>query len=279
MQKNNGACRVGAVVFSKDRAMQLDAALRSLWLHCPDIGKADVRVLYATSDSTSENQYARLKEAYPDVQFMREQDFKEQLLSAIAPYPFVMFMVDDNMFVGRFLLAQAMHALETHDDALAFSFRLGQNTTYCYSMDRMQRPPDFRPVGHGFVKFHWAFAEYEFGYPLEVSSSLYRTQDLFALMAELPFRNPNTLESHLAHQAHRFAALQGYAVSSATSLAFCIPVNVVQQVYRNRTGAGIGYSVQELSGLFEQGYRIDVNRYAGFTPGACHQEVELCFVK
>ena len=30
---------------------------------------------------------------------------------------------------------------------------------------------------------------------------------------------------------------------------------------------------------FDRGERIDVERYAGFTPNACHQEVELVFKK
>jgi hypothetical protein len=276
---SGNARRVAGIIFSKDRAMQLDAVLRSLWLHCRDIGNADVKVLYTTSDAAHENQYAHLMKMHPQVEFIREYDFKLQLLLNIAYYPFVFFAVDDCMFVKPFLLKDVVSAIDEHQDVLGFSFRLGRNTTYCYSRDRFQQLPVFQELKNGFVKFHWASGEYNFGYPLEVSSSMYRTKDLFTLLAESPFQNPNTLEFQLAHQAWKYAGSHGYAISNAVSLAFCIPVNIVQRVYKNRGGANSRYTIQELFRLFQEGYRIHVEQYSGFVPGACHQEVELRFIK
>lgn len=276
---SRNARQVAGIVFSKDRAMQLDAVLRSLWLHCRDIGNADVKVLYTISDTAHEYQYMRLMEMHPKVEFIREHDFKQQLLSSIAYYPFVFFAVDDCMFVNPFLLKDVVRAVDDHEDVLGFSFRLGRNTTYCYSMDRSQQLPVFQELENGFVKFHWASGEYEFGYPLEVSSSMYRTKDLFSLLAESPFQNPNTLEYQLSSQAWKYAGSHGYAISNAVSLAFCIPVNIVQRVYENRGGANSGYSIQELFRLFQEGHRIHVEQYSGFVPGACHQEMTLSFTK
>lgn len=276
---SRNARRITGIVFSKDRAMQLDAVLRSLWLHCRDIGSADVKVLYTTSDAAHEYQYMRLMEMHPKAEFIREHDFKQQLLSSIADYPFVFFVVDDCIFVKPFFLKDVVSAVDEHQDVLGFSFRLGRNTTYCYSRDRSQQLPVFQELKNGFVKFHWASGEYNFGYPLEVSSSMYRTKDLFTLLAESPFQNPNTLESQLAHQAWKYAGSHGYAICNAVSLAFCNPVNIVQLVYKNRRGTNNGYSIHELFRLFQEGYRIHVEQYSGFVPGSCHQEVELYFTK
>jgi hypothetical protein len=271
--------RIAGIVFSKDRAMQLDAVLHSLRLHCRDIENVDMKVLYITSEAAHEEQYVQLMKMHPSVQFIREHDFKQQLLLNIAYYPFIFFMVDDCMFVKSFLLEEVVSAIDANPDVLGFSFRLGRNTTYCYSMDRPQQLPAFQELGNGFVKFHWASGEYEFGYPLEVSSSMYRTKDLFILLAESPFHNPNTLESQLAQQAWKYADMQGYAISNEVSLAFCIPVNIVQRVYNNRAGTNTGYSIYELYQLFQQGYKINVDQYSDFVPSACHQEVKLYFKK
>jgi len=45
------------LVFSRDRAMQLDATLRSFFLHCEDPERADVMVLYRATTPTHAEQY------------------------------------------------------------------------------------------------------------------------------------------------------------------------------------------------------------------------------
>jgi len=52
---------------------------------------------------------------------------------------------------------------------------------------------------------------------------------------------------------------------------------MVQSVMPNRAGEFLKYSADELSAKFELGERIQVEAYSGFTPEACHQEVELIF--
>jgi hypothetical protein len=266
-----------AMIVSKDRAMQLDAVLRSLWLHGRDINKLDVKVLYAVTSPIHEKQYRQLMKEHPAVHFMPEHHFKGQLQACIAAYPYVLFMVDDNLFVKPFSIEDCMHALAAHHDTLGFSLRLGTNTRYCYSMDRYQNLPDVHVIENGFFKWNWSVGECDFGYPLELSSSLYRTGDLLPLIAQADFSNPNTLEAQLAGAAFTFAGFKNYIISHETSVTFCNPVNKVQQVYNNRAGSSSQYAVDELSRMFEQGYRIIVETYSGFTPYACHQEVELFF--
>lgn len=269
--------RTIGLIFSKDRAMQLDAALWSLWLHCRDINEMDVKVLYAVSDPIHDKQYRQLAAEHPSVQFIRERRFKEQLEACIAEYSIVLFMVDDCLFVRPFYVKDCRELLDAHDEALGFSLRLGTNTSYCYSMDRYQPFPKALAIEKGCFKWDWTDGEGDFGYPLEVSSSIYRTSDLLPWIIAAPYSNPNTLEANLAGSAGRIAGLKRYVISYETSVAFCNPVNKVQQVYANRSGTNDRYSAEQLKLLYEQGYRIIVETYSGFTPYACHQEVELFF--
>jgi hypothetical protein len=269
--------KVVGVIFSKDRALQLDATIRSLMLHCRDHQQLALKVLYTTANPYMENQYHELIRTYDMVEFIKEHHFKSQLLSNVEPYPYVLFLVDDNLFVRDFSVMDLIHSLETHQDVLGFSLRLGVNTDYCYPLDRKQKLPAFLAVDHGFLKYNWTQAEYDFAYPLEVSSSLYRIDDILPLLIQTEFSNPNTLECGLAAHAYRFVNQKNYILCHPQSLTFCNPLNVVQNVFHNRAGNRSLYSVQELCKMFDQGYRIDVEQYSGFIPHACHQEMDLYF--
>ena len=57
------------LIFSKDRAMQLDSCLSSLFSTCIDAEKLDISVLYKASDIYSEAQYRTLGEYYTEINF------------------------------------------------------------------------------------------------------------------------------------------------------------------------------------------------------------------
>ncbi|MBM4137625.1 MAG: hypothetical protein FJ241_12465 [Nitrospira sp.] len=195
------------LLFSKERALQLEATLHSFFLHCKDADQAQIRVLFTTSTTIHENQYKQLKNNFAQsefLQFIREQNFYSDTIALLAPSDYVLFLTDDNIFVRDFSLSEIIESLQKHPDALGFSIRLGRNTTYCYPLDKAQRLPDFQPVGKGIQKYNWTNAEYDFGYPLEVSSSLYRVEDILPFIVQLPFRNPNTLEALMAERCALF---------------------------------------------------------------------------
>lgn len=276
--KSSGDGESVAVVFSKDRAMQLDATLASFYARCNDGKRVAVKVLYTTSSEEHARQYEILREAYPDVHFEREGDFKKNLLDLLSSFRYVLFLVDDNLFVRDFSLREAERALEGDLRALGFSLRLGRNTGFCYMLNREQSLPPFEQAGPSILRYRWIGSACDFGYPLEVSSSLYRLEDIKPLLEQMEFRNPNTLEALLDANKDLFAGSRDMLLCPDLSVTFCAPVNKVQKVFiHNRGGAREGYSSEKLSALFEQGFRIDVERFRGFEPGSCHQEVELHF--
>ncbi|GEM_PF-727315 len=268
---------LAAVIFSKDRAMQLDATLRSLHLHCPDATSAKLGVLYTTSSEQHAAHYEVLKSVHPGVNFVRERDFRDDLLKLLGSAAHVLFAVDDCLFVHNFRMSEVLEQLGRNPAALGFSLRLGRNTNYCYSFDHAQRSPEFQTINNSVLKFRWSGAEYDFGYPLEVSSSVYRTADLLPLLTEQSFRSPNTLEAMLSENAGQFASTHPELLSFSQSAAFCAPLNMVQSECPNRAGEAGENSPDELAQRFANGDRIDLAFTFGFTPGACHQEVPLQF--
>ena len=272
---NAKAC---VIVFSKDRAMQLDCTLRSLQIHCKDIDQADVTALYTTSADTHEGSYRKLKESVPGVRFLREKAFKNDLLSVLTSFDCVLFLVDDNIFVRKFSIAGAVNALVQCDSAVGLSLRLGKNTTYCYMHEKDQSVPPLHDVGGDVLLFDWTNSELDFGYPLELSSSVYRVSDLLPLLRNLDFSNPNTLEAALDANKSAYAKTKPKLLCYETSVAFCNPLNMVQNVFTGNRARGDGrYSPENLVKHYMNGYRIRASQFSGFTPNSCHQEVDYTF--
>jgi hypothetical protein len=269
---------INALVFSKDRAMQLDAVLRSLRLHCRDADLLATTVLYAVSNDTHARHYAQLAREHPGVHFLEEKDFKGDILSLVKPSRFLLFLVDDNIFVREFSLEDAVGQLQATPQALAFSLRLGRNTIYSYAFAKHQKLPKFDEVSKGVLSFDWTTSERDFGYPFDVSSSIYRTSDMLPLLKRVPFSNPNTLEGHLDSIKGDMGE-QNVLLCFDQSVTFANPINKVQSVLpNNRSGKQKRYTPTHLAEMFEQGYRIEVRAYVNFVSNGCHQEVRLKFI-
>ena len=293
---------IRGVIFSRDRAMQLDAALTSLSRYCAEAQELSIEVLYAASSPVFAKQYQALEKNWRGalrLRFHQEYAFRTDLLTilgaevthsrrffcrqslvseAVAPY--VLFLVDDNIFCRPFSIAAATEALEARPRAIGFSLRLGRNTTYCYTRDSQQRVPQLESIGPGILAFGWTSAEGDFGYPLEVSSSVYRGAQVARILAGLAFSNPNTLEAQFANSARRrWTRRLPELLCFEQSATFCNAVNKVQTVYDNRAGAEVELSAHELARRFDSGLRIDTDAFADFTPNSCHCDVPFSFVQ
>lgn len=300
------------VVFSRDRALQLDATLRSFFRHCADPDEITLFVLFRATDARHEQQYRELKTEYVGrVQFIPEIQFRQDLLwlltstsidvrpglfrrlaFSLTPifqplaglflpggrHSHVLFTVDDNIFIRGFSLRSMQDALNAYPRALGFSLRLGSNITYSYTKDKQQSPPKFERVTDNILCFDWTTSEDYFAYPLEVSSSVYRLKQVLPLLLRIRFRRPNSLEDRMSTQAESFRPTFPQLLCFSRSVAFCNPLNMVQTEWTNRASDRQDYSSIALADRFDKGQRISVEEYDVFVPNACHQEVELAFV-
>jgi glycosyltransferase involved in cell wall biosynthesis len=274
--------------------MQLDACLRTFALNCADSETCQKRVIFKCTDSRHAAQYATLREGYPDVEFIAESDFHQNLEAALSGFEYVLFMVDDNLCVHPFRIGEIVSALDSETSAIAFSLRLGRNIELCYSHNdtpqkmpeaveilsaETDRPEDTSKETGKILRFPWVGADYDFGYPMEVSSSVFRVhQILFVLPPTVKIKQPNALEERLDAAKGRFAQSHPYLLCFEYSAAFCNPLNVVQYNYLNRAAFELDSSVNSLVERFELGFRFDVREFAGFRPKGCHQEKEMGFL-
>jgi hypothetical protein len=290
---------IQAIIFSKDRPLQLHATLASFALNATDAAIVQIHVLCKASNEAYARGYALVAEELAgqlQINWVQESEFKVDLLAVMQEprsssrrrrlwdrltlrHPrlrsdHLLFLVDDNLFIHPFRLQEIADTLCAHPDAIGFSLRVGRNTTSCYSMQCEQPLPAFEPAPPG-LSFQWSGQVGDFGYPLEVSSSVYRSADLIPLLRTLPYNNPNRLEQGLSAASGLFKRRLPTLLCFEQSVAFCAPVNKVQSVLDNRSGAQEEYSSEALNTLFLDGYRVTVSALSKFVPSAAHVEIEL----
>jgi hypothetical protein len=268
------------LIFSKDRAMQVQAILESFHLRCLDTPLTDIVVLYTCSDQMYEKQYQTLMKRYPKVTFLKEEIFIDQVISLLTDYKYVLFLVDDTIFIKDFKLETIKDCLDSNSRSVGFSLRLGENTTYHYMGNRSQGIPTWiEKIGENVLKFRWTVSEGDFAYPLEVSSSVYRTNEILPIVEfgkkRRKVTQPNLLEGNLSRDRHMIRKLS-YLLCFEHSVAFACPINKVGERKQNRSGCDGTYSSSSLAKLFNDGKKIDILSIPDIN--SCHQEVDLKFI-
>lgn len=259
------------IVFSKDRAAQLDLFLRSFMRFFARADEVDVRLLYTWSTEDFRRGYEKLFAGGlpPNIRPVPEKSFKADLLSNLdTARPYTVFFVDDDVFLRSFDLAcPAMGIFRRDEEILCCSLRLHPRLIFNYPQQLSMKPPEFTDD----LVFQWAGAEGDYGYPMSVDGHVFRTADILPLLAGLDYRNPNTLEAALA----RAPLARPKMICGKESVLLNVPANRVQMEFAN-IHAGIG--VEGLNRQFLAGQMIDLEPFAGYAPWACHEEVPLHLV-
>lgn len=278
------------VIFSKDRPFQLEGLLESLFQNCQDIAEyfGCLTVLYKKSPPQEESvetkeapgkktpvdyDYSAVGKRYPMVQMLEETDFKANLISVLKGSTSVLFLVDDTIFVAPFCLKDIEAILASEKSLSGVSLRLGKNTNYSYAMNSSQEVPTFSTLKGDLLSYPWLPAKGDFGYPFEVSSSVYLTAELAPVLFEGTYSNPNTLEAELTTLRERTATtLLGLY---PTSRAFSTPLNSVQtNSWQNRASTAETNSAEYLNSLYKHGIRLNVKKLQGMIPIGVHQEID-----
>lgn len=270
------------IVFSKNRAMQLDLCLRSLKRQCVDYEDLDIRVIFKC-DPPHEQSYKNLILSYPNVTFIKENVFKDDLLTCFNGQSLVFLVCDDAIFTHKFNTKEIAGWLTDPKDiyasgVLGFSLRLGLNTTQCYSLNKEQKIPEHVVTKDGNLVWDWTQSEHDFAYPLELSSSVLFASIVFQVLQPQAFSNPNDCEWLLYQSLPRFMNFRPYLMSYSTSVAFCNPCNKVQTVNNNRSGFNPSNDPENLLHLYEQGFRLSAEEFDGFVSDGAHQESSYYFV-
>jgi len=275
------ALNTKCLIFSKDRAAQLLLLLESLTLACDDWKTFPVTVLYKVTSERDKQQYEIVHAIYPNVNFKLEQDLRTDFYDVLKETDYILFFTDDSIATQSFSVEDCCSLLETKEEALGFSLRLGTNTFYCYPYKCVQKVPKFTKLENDLLEFDWSRAEYDFAYPLEVSSSIFRTSDILASLdsCHCNFSTVNHIEGSMAARTFMFGKDKSNLLCYNTSRAFANPLNIVTSAVGNRFSEKPRFEASCLSDAFEKGYKIDVSPFLNFMPIGCHQEVDILWVE
>ena len=264
---------LNVIIFSRDRACQLDLLLRSIAAHVTEREATRLSVLYTTSHPDFGRGYEKVKQQHVGVRFVEEAertgDFKALVNSLCDPaIPYQGFLADDDVFKERFSPEDStFKTFAARPDVLCLSLRMGSHITYCYSLSCDTPPPVFEP---GWI-WSWKGLVGDWGYPMSLDGHVFRTGEIAPLLQDLAFENPNTLESSLAAQPLPQPRMICYERSRLVNL----PVNRVQRVFENRSGEGDPAVLNDR--FVSQNRRILLEPFSGFVNVSANQEVELEF--
>jgi hypothetical protein len=274
MSTKNENQKTAVIIFSKDRALQLHATLSSLKYRLEDYEKLHVYVLYKTTKYW--HQYDELIKEFKEVTFLVETTLVSQIFYISKRHDYLMFVTDDTMFYLDFSIEECTYHLTTQKDAIGFSLRVGNNINWWHIGNIPIECPELFQVGTYINRFRWPGEQKDFGYPLEVSSSIYRSDDIIPLLDKV-HGDPGSIESYLNQQKGQFVKTKPYLLCFNVSVAFAAPVNIVRATTRCPHGRQYSYSIDELVKIFDEGKRIDIQAVPKLV-NACHQEMEYKFI-
>jgi hypothetical protein len=225
MEKN---VSLTTIIFSKNRAAQLELLLRSLSI--------PATILY-TYDPAFKAGYEKLITMYPKVNFTKQADFKKDLLRAIEGSAYILFLTDDDVMIDPF-------------------------SKNCSEFREFRKNPDIASLSLGLsakiAGKKWEWRKYRgnyrlrmWGYPMSVDSCIFRTEDILHTIEANDIPNPNQLETHLNLNIPNRPLMMCFDTPKIIN-------NSVNQVQKDFPAHPYGISAEELEKNFLNGKRLSL---------------------
>lgn len=262
------------VIFSKDRALQLDCLLQSMLHHVS--GTYSIRALYCASTDAHQIAYQEVTDRVQythQIRWIQEHNFHSDLeatLKAVETES-VCFLVDDIVFIRPLNLDEIdSNAIRTG----IVSLRLGRNITFCYTKQKTMQQPELTSNAsyNGLLQFAWNDGNYDWAYPLSVDGHIFPTTEISIAAQLLSYKAPNTFERALQILTPLYAKRPGYCFESPILLN--IPLNRVQDEVDNISG---DISPEELLDKWNEGMALDFIKLSEIQTKSVHEERVVYF--
>lgn len=262
---------IGCIVFSMDRALQLDALLRSFFLNKE--GDCPIRVIYKTSNQKHQKAYDEIAKRYEHrvvMQSENKRSFKDVLLEALCELDVgkIFFLVDDIIFTEKVDFTM-LSSVDT--SKYIFSLRMGNHLNFSYVVNQPQSLPLFID-DKNYLYWHWNMGELDWNYPLSVDGHIFNKREIMAMANHFDFKAPNSFEGVLQNEKDLFQQRIGMSYKKARIVNN--PCNKVQSEVANLHGT---LHQDELLSLWENGYEIDIIPLQGYVNKSVHEEIEFSF--
>jgi hypothetical protein len=260
---------INTIIFSKNRACQLDLTLATLKKYFKEWKEQEYTIIFRATDLAFVRAYERVRELHPEFKWVEEHDFRTDTLAALngSTQPWVSFVVDDDVFVDYFSIEdKPFKVLASNPYVACVSPRLAPHISFCYT----RNGPQPAPVMDEHLGWNWITAVHDWNYPMSIASfHTFRKEDLLFLN-QMGFRGPNTLEGGMEGHAprHRPAMICFETVKCIVDTS-----NKVQ--IENANHCSNTHSLEELNFGFLSGKRLSTNANHQLKIAACHGPLNL----
>lgn len=252
--------KIISIIFSKDRAMQLDGFLASYFENVENY--SEIKVLYHVSNEAHKKSYIDLQKIYENfpVEFIQETNFRANLIDALekSSEDRLIFYVDDMLFSQK-IDYNWLKNINPLNDIVCLS--RGKDLNYSTVLAKKLEVPSFNKISENLYRFKWnEISEFsDWTYPIGVSGYMFSRLEITAMIKATKFKAPNSLEHNLQQFLPYFIMRGGICLENVATP--CVHTNLTQtEGYNNILGH---YSLEELLDLWNINKRINYSEFIG----------------
>ncbi|MBW1657692.1 hypothetical protein [Flavobacterium quisquiliarum] len=252
--------KIISIIFSKDRAMQLDGFLASYFENVENY--SEIKVLFHVSNEAHEKSYIDLQKIYENfpVEFIQETNFRVNLIDALekSSEDRLIFYVDDMLFSQKIDYSWLKN-IDPLNNIVCLS--RGKDLNYSTVLAKKLEVPSFNKISENLYQFKWnEISEFsDWTYPIGVSGYMFSRLEITAMIKATKFKAPNSLEHNLQQFLPYFTMRGGICLENVATP--CVHTNLTQtEGYNNILGH---YSLEELLDLWNINKRINYSEFIG----------------
>ena len=273
---------INVIMYSFDRACQLDLALRSIKDQFVEWDQQSWTIIIKASNPEYKKAYQRVRELHPDqvFKFVEETNFRTDTINAFnSNRPYTTWMMDDDAFIRSFSIEDHQFKRFASDPSItSLSCRLAPYMDKCYTQHN--RPVKVPPIAPDFT-WDWRKAHSndlyhgypsDWGYPMSIAGfQIFRTNQISHIINNASYRAPNSFENALV--VHGAPGDKMLCYPEARNLN--IPINKVQLECANTAGSNPELQQGALNASFLSGKRLSTNNVYGAVTPSPHYEINL----
>ena len=269
------------IIFSKDRACQLDLLLRSIQKNW-DFENIDISILYTSSNDKYNISYNTLFDKYNDIDFIKEDNFYNQLCNMVkySQSEVIGIFTDDCIMFRKPEISCIQLQNIFTNNILFFSLRLGQNTiVQDYVKQTLQTPlhyNGFDQINENVIcwnrNLHTKYSNYNYMFSLD--GTFYHKNWLIDAFVGKTFEIPRALEYQMVIDKELERKSSNKVMSLNKS---CVIVNSINAVQSHGIPCGFkySYSPEELNTKFLEGFQISLDTFQDIEVNSTHGEIEI----
>lgn len=189
---------INTIIFSENNPARLRILLQSIRKNY--VNDFNFNILHRSFNSDYEPLYEKLKTEFSDLNlnWTGYSNFKEAVLRLLQNNSELsMFLRDDDVFYNPEDFKMINSIMDSEQDVLCFSLRLGKNTKLCRNMNTTNTLVE-EQADEKLMKWDWSKHYLDYGFPFSTEGHIFRTKELLKMIKQVAFENPDQLEENLA---------------------------------------------------------------------------------